>query len=98
MRIGYAAASLYLAAQIPAILAAHFHLADKFVGHDFIDGFHWETFNDPTHGRTNYVDQEKALSSNLSFGTFVAPRLSRFSSFAHLISASLNGQIFYAPR
>lgn len=62
-----ATVSLGLALRVPATYA-HFHIADTFIGHDFLNGFNWETFNDPTHGRVNFVDQPTALSSNLSFG------------------------------
>ena len=62
------ALSLTLALALVPATRAHYHIADTFIGHDFINGFDWETFDDPTHGRVNYVDQPTALSSNLSFG------------------------------
>lgn len=69
MRTGYAVelVSLYLALT-PAAYAARFQLTDKYIGYDFLNGFNWETLDDPTHGRVNFVDQQTALHSNLSFG------------------------------
>jgi hypothetical protein len=70
MRISY---TLLSPAVLPAVRAATvFILQDEFVGTDFLHGWNWETFNDPTRGRTNYVDQNTALERNLSFGK--APR------------------------
>ena len=65
MRTGYTVVSFCLAVQVTC---ASFHIADAFIGHDFLSGFNWETFNDPTHGRVNFVDQPTALSSNLTYG------------------------------
>ncbi|KAI0066078.1 hypothetical protein BV25DRAFT_1912879 [Artomyces pyxidatus] len=68
MRTGYA--SIF-----PSVLAltqrasANFFLKDIFVGHDFLDGWTWQTIDDPTHGRVNYVDQPTALQANLSYAT-----------------------------
>ncbi|KAF7980782.1 hypothetical protein HWV62_36845 [Athelia sp. TMB] len=63
------ALSLTLALALVPVTRAHYHIADTFIGHDFINGFDWETFDDPTHGRVNYVDQPTALSTNLSFAS-----------------------------
>lgn len=68
MRAGYAALFIFLLA-IPAAFA-HFRVADTFIGDGFLHGFNWETMDDPTHGRVNFVDQSVALGSNLSFCTF----------------------------
>ncbi|KAI5118460.1 hypothetical protein M0805_006279 [Coniferiporia weirii] len=46
-----------------------FNLKDNFVGKEFLTGFDWWTADDPTHGRVNYVDQNTALSKNLSFAS-----------------------------
>ncbi len=54
--------------------SAHFKLADKFIGSDFFSGFDWKTFDDPTHGRVNYVDQQTALATNLSYGICSLPQ------------------------
>ncbi|VDB87411.1 unnamed protein product [Peniophora sp. CBMAI 1063] len=40
---------------------------DEYIGDDFYEHWQWETFDDPTHGRTNYVDQSAARQHNLSF-------------------------------
>nr|ODN96107.1 hypothetical protein L204_03798 [Cryptococcus depauperatus CBS 7855] len=43
-------------------------------GTDFFDAFDWKTFDDPTHGRVNYIDLPTAQSQNLSWAdesTFV---------------------------
>ncbi|KII92245.1 glycoside hydrolase family 16 protein [Plicaturopsis crispa FD-325 SS-3] len=52
---------------IPRALAADFRIVDTYVGADFLDGWKWETFADPTHGDVNFVDQSTALASNLTF-------------------------------
>lgn len=51
--------------------SGQFVLKDRYVGHDFFEGWNWETFDDPTHGRVNYVTQDTAVASNLSYGTFL---------------------------
>lgn len=59
-------AALFVSAQAHS---AHFKLADKFIGSDFFSGFDWKTFDDPTHGRVNYVDQQTAMATNLSYAS-----------------------------
>ena len=49
--------------------SASFYLKDKWVGNDFFRDWNWETTNDPTHGRVNYVSQAEAIGKNLSYGT-----------------------------
>ncbi|TDL28057.1 hypothetical protein BD410DRAFT_894166 [Rickenella mellea] len=49
--------------------SAHFILKDTFIGQDFMHGFNWETFDDPTHGRVNFVNQSVAVQANLSFAS-----------------------------
>lgn len=44
-------------------------LKDSHIGYDFLDTFVWETEDDLTHGRVNYVDKTTALKDNLTFGT-----------------------------
>ncbi|EGN91804.1 glycoside hydrolase family 16 protein [Serpula lacrymans var. lacrymans S7.3] len=41
----------------------------SFIGSDFLTAFEWDTFDDPTHGRVNYVDQQTALSKNLTIAS-----------------------------
>jgi hypothetical protein len=38
------------------------------IGSDFLDNYSWETADDPTNGRVNYVDKATALKDNLTFG------------------------------
>ncbi|TCD70340.1 hypothetical protein EIP91_003969 [Steccherinum ochraceum] len=62
-------ASPYVPFHDPYYHAAHFTIKDSYMGHNFFDGWKWETLNDPTHGRVNYVDQYTAKQSNLSYAT-----------------------------
>lgn len=71
MRTGHAYFVLSLCAVLTVASPAArttFVLKDKFVGNGFYDGFQWETFADPTHGRVNYVDQNTAKNNNLTEG------------------------------
>ena len=65
-----------LAALVSLLFAAsalaqqvQYSLTDAFSGTQFFDAFVWETFNDPTHGRVNYVDISTAIKSNLSYAS-----------------------------
>lgn len=49
--------------------SASFYLQEKWVGNDFFSDWNWETENDPTHGRVNYVSQADAIAKNLAYGT-----------------------------
>jgi len=44
-----------------------FILEDQWRGDDFFRDWNWETENDPTHGRVNYVGQAEAISKNLAY-------------------------------
>lgn len=44
-------------------------------GFDFFDQFNWETEDDPTHGRVNYLSQEEAKEKNLTYGLSSLPPL-----------------------
>ncbi|KAF8499612.1 concanavalin A-like lectin/glucanase domain-containing protein [Russula emetica] len=66
MRTGYAFPATLLLFLIPCA-SANFYLTDKWVGEDFFQGWNWETEDDPTHGRVNYVDQADALANNLTY-------------------------------
>lgn len=68
MRTGYAYTSLALVSALIPAASARMLLKDEFIGEDFFSRWKWETFDDPTHGRTNYVDQEIAKKNNLSYG------------------------------
>jgi len=39
------------------------------VGTDFFEEFNWESENDPTHGRVNYLTLEEARAKNLTYGS-----------------------------
>lgn len=52
----------------PALAAVRWYQVDEtFVGDSFLDGFEHEDFEDPTHGRVNYVDECTALEKNLTY-------------------------------
>jgi hypothetical protein len=44
-----------------------YNLVVSYVGFDFLGNFSWETADDPTHGRVNYVNKATALQDNLTF-------------------------------
>ncbi|KAI0769731.1 concanavalin A-like lectin/glucanase domain-containing protein [Trametes elegans] len=46
---------------------AGYTLADEYIGQGFLNGFVWETEDDLTHGRVNYISQAEALQKNLTF-------------------------------
>jgi hypothetical protein len=67
--------------------SASFYLKVKWVGDDFFRDWNWETKNDPTHGRVNYVSQTEAIAKNLSYGM----SSSRFSLIPLDIQIHLTG-------
>ena len=70
MRTGYAFLAV-ISLSLIQCASAIFCLKDKWVGQDFLyGGWDWETENDPTHGRVNYVDEASAISDGLAYGTF----------------------------
>ncbi|KAI0779399.1 concanavalin A-like lectin/glucanase domain-containing protein [Fomes fomentarius] len=70
MRTGYAFLSLLPLALMPARpVSATYVLTDTYVGRDFLQSWNWQTMDDPTHGRVNYVDKDTALATNLSFAS-----------------------------
>jgi hypothetical protein len=68
MRTGYAI--IFFCFALGPATCTQLTVADVYIGHDFLSGFNWDTLDDPTHGRVNFVDQSTALESNLTFGTF----------------------------
>jgi hypothetical protein len=68
MRSGHAFLAA-LSLSLSQCASASFYLKDKWVGDDFFRDWNWETKNDPTHGRVNYVSQAEAIAKNLSYGT-----------------------------
>jgi hypothetical protein len=86
MRSGHAfLAALFLS--LTQCASAGFYLKEKWVGNDFFRDWNWETKNDPTHGRVNYVSQAEAIAKNLSYGT----SSSRFSLIPLDIQTHLTG-------
>ena len=69
MHAGYALVSFLTVLLSFASASAQYIIRDSFVGSDFFNGFTWQTMDDPTHGRVNYVDLSTAINSNLSYGT-----------------------------
>lgn len=61
-------ASLVVVANAQSLLPSFtYNLIVSHVGYDFLGNFSWETADDLTHGRVNYVDQATALKDNLTF-------------------------------
>ncbi|GLB37115.1 putative glycoside hydrolase family 16 protein [Lyophyllum shimeji] len=46
-----------------------YRIKDTYRGQDFFNRWWWETFDDPTHGRVNYVDIRAAQMANLSYAS-----------------------------
>ncbi|KAF8514211.1 concanavalin A-like lectin/glucanase domain-containing protein [Hysterangium stoloniferum] len=44
-----------------------FSLQNTYIAEDFFDGFAFSTFNDPTHGRVNYLSREDAVDKGLAY-------------------------------
>lgn len=75
----YATASLVHASRSRSVLpdlglgllpdSSNFVLKDNIVGREFYTHFAWQTFDDPTHGRVDYVDLPTAQRNNLTSGT-----------------------------
>ncbi|KIJ68156.1 glycoside hydrolase family 16 protein [Hydnomerulius pinastri MD-312] len=56
-------------AQLLQAWTGQYVLNVSYVGQDFLDGFNFQTMDDPTHGYVNYVDQDTALQKNLTYVT-----------------------------
>lgn len=70
MRTGYAFLLAALSHSLTRLARANiFYLKDQWSGDDFYQGWNWETNDDPTHGRVNYVSLTEARSKNLTSGT-----------------------------
>jgi hypothetical protein len=59
----------FAALALLAPLARGYILTDIFVGAGFFAGFDWENIPDPTHSRVNYLDQNTAVRTGLSYAT-----------------------------
>jgi len=60
-----------------------FYLRDQWRGNDFFQSWNWETKDDPTHGRVNYVGLDEARGKNLAYGNvfvFPSPDCGTFSA------------------
>ncbi|KAI0757798.1 laminarinase [Daedaleopsis nitida] len=51
------------------VLSATYTHSETFSGNTFLTGFSHQAINDPTHGRVHYVDQDTALSRNLTYAS-----------------------------
>ena len=78
MRSGHALFLAALSLSLTQCTSASFYLKEKWVGEDFFRDWNWETENDPTDGRVNYVSQAEAIAKNLAYGTS-SSRFSRIS-------------------
>jgi len=78
MRTGYAFLAA-LSLSLTRCASGTFLLEDQWIGSDFFRDWNWETSNDPTHGRVNYVGQAEAISKNLTYsGTIFLPAFLSF--------------------
>jgi hypothetical protein len=73
MRTGYAFLAVLSLSLTQYVRANIYLLKDEWVGDDFYQGWNWETEDDPTHGRVNYVSQAEAISNNLTCGACFLP-------------------------
>ncbi|KZT10733.1 glycoside hydrolase family 16 protein [Laetiporus sulphureus 93-53] len=69
MRTGLAIILSIVSFVLTSAVRAHYVLADSYVGREFFDSWTWETMNDPTNGRVNYVSKGTAMGLNLSFAS-----------------------------
>ncbi|PAV18529.1 glycoside hydrolase family 16 [Pyrrhoderma noxium] len=60
---------LSLSSSVTAGSADTYHLQDTYIGSGFLSGFNWETFDDPSGGYVNYLDQGTALQRNLTYAS-----------------------------
>ncbi|KAF9501967.1 2 beta-glucans in both donor and acceptor sites of Gh16 Laminarinase 16a [Pleurotus eryngii] len=58
--------SVLLAIATPFVRAALFINKKTYMGPDFFQDFTWQTADDPTHGRVNFVDLQTAMVKNLT--------------------------------
>ena len=71
--------SVTLALSLTRAVSSTFTLYERqlsIIGPDFFDEFNWESENDPTHGRVNYLTLDEARAENLTYG---------LSSLLHLL-------------
>ena len=51
-----------------AVRAQLWTLVDAYIGRDFLSTWEWETEDDPTHGRVNYIGLDASVAANLTYG------------------------------
>lgn len=68
-----------------------YNLIVSHIGYDFLGNFSWETADDPTNGRVNYVDKATALKDNLTFGMCLLR-----AQFIRSIFRSFGPQVYHA--
>lgn len=96
MRTCYAFPATLLLLLTRCVSATPFYIKDKWVGQDFFQGWNWETEDDPTHGRVNYVNQADAFAKNLSYGTVSRSLLFESSFSTGAFSADNNSFVMRA--
>lgn len=79
-----------------ATLSQAYYIQDSYVGQDFYNSWTWETLDDPTHGRVNYVDKWTAINNNLSYGMHYSYKLIPFLTFS--LTVSHRQQVCHACR
>src|SRR6266404_2694896 len=84
MRTGYAFLAALSLSLTPRAAWA-FYLQDEWIGKQFFEGWTWETLDDPTHGRVNYLSQADALRKNLTYGAVLSS--SALLSLSHVFSS-----------
>jgi len=80
MRTGYAFLTALFLSLTPCARAS-FYLQNEWIGEEFYQGWNWETEDDPTHGRVNYVSQAEAQTKNLTYGAVIPTCLSTTLKF-----------------
>ena len=97
MRTGYAFLAALSLSLTQCARAKFYSLKDKWVGDDFYQGWTWETENDPTHGRVNYVGLDDAKSKNLTCGASLVFFLKLPESQSRLAFSSARLLIWLTP-
>lgn len=73
MHIGYASLAVLSLSLSQRVRGKTFYLKDQWRGNDFFQGWIWDTDDDPSNGRVNYVSQGEAKSKHLAYGTILLP-------------------------
>jgi len=94
MHVGYAFFATYSLSLVQRTGADTFYLKDQWSCADFFRGWNWETDDDPTHGRVNYVSLADAQSKNLTSGTYISPLSTHRSSRPTPTTIAADGDTF----